>query len=256
MQEAKSGFLIKYHFWFSLAVGVLFLVVLQTAVNPSFSFARFMPWLFALEIGAFFYNKAYLKAISQYTLWKAMRIPLLIFAGACLFVVMPTPFLRGWFLLAGVGIVAFFQSVIGSFSENFLLSEILFSAFAVFLGGGGFAFLYTPQNRFYVAIAVFFYVILLSRCFFEYAPVSDKTKLVASMGVGLLASEMFWVTGFLPQHFSAIAVLLAALYNLSLVVNFHFFFNNLDLKKVQFHILFSAACIILVFLFTPWRILS
>lgn len=256
MQEEKSGFLVKYHVWFSAAIGVAFLVILQTAVNPRFSFSSFVPWLVFLEIAVFLYNRAYLNATNQYNIWKAIRIPLLILAGASAFVVAPSPFLRGLFLLCGVGLVAFFESAFASFSENLLLNEILFSAFAIFLGGGGFAYLYTPQNRFYVALGLFLYIVLLSRCFFEYAPVSGKAKLVSSLGVGLLISEMFWAAGFLPQHFSAVAIFLLAFYNLVLVMNFHYFFNNLDFRKIQFHIMFAAACIALVFLFTPWQIIN
>ncbi len=256
MQEEKSGFLVKYHIWFSAAIGVAFLVVLQTSVNPRFSFTRLVPWLIFLVGAVFLYNKSFLTSIGQYSVWKALRIPLLILAGSAAFLVAPSPFLRALFLLSGVVVITFFESAFSSFSENLLLNEILFSAFALFLGSGGFAFLYTPQNRFYVSLGVFAYIVLLSRCFFEYAPVSKKTKLISSLGVGLLISEMFWAAGFLPQHFSAVAIFLLAFYNLVLVMNFHYFFNNLDFRKIQFHIMFAAACIVLVFLFTPWQIIN
>ncbi len=256
MLEEKGRIITKYHFWFSLLIGVAFLVVLQTGVSPRFSFSKFVPWLLFFEAIVFFYNKTYLGQIGQKGNWKALRIPLLILAGSAAFLVAPTPFLRAMFLLLSVGVVAFFESAMGAFSESLLLSEVVFSAFAAFLGGGGFAFLYVPQNRFYVAIGIFVYIALLSRCFFEYAAVSAKVKLISSLGVSLLISEMFWAAGFLPQHFTPVAILLVGLYNLALVMNFHYFFNNLDFRKIQFHILFSAACIILVFLFTPWRIIN
>jgi hypothetical protein len=130
----------------------------------------------------------------------------------------------------------------------------LFSAFGAFTGFGGWAFLYTPSLRFYYSFGIFIFIFLLCRSFFEFTPKPNKNKLVSSLGLALLMTECFWATGFLPQHFTALGLGLTAVFYVSIVVNYHYLFDNLDFKKIQFHLLVAAACVIMVFLSSPWRI--
>ena len=261
MEVIKGYWIVKNHFWISLLIGIGFLAVLQTGINTSFTasirqpFASLGLWVTGFCFVVFFYNRKYLKFFNQYAFFKALRIPLLILAGAWAFVVLPTPFLRGFFLLFSMVVVASFEGAVASFSENLLINEVLFTSFAVFLGSGAWAFLYFPEFRFYIALATFVFIFFLSRSFFEYTLSSAKTKLVCSLVTALLIAELFWIFGLLPQHYSVLSLSLTAAYYLILITNYNYLFNNLDFKKIQFYLFFTALCIILVFLTSAWKIL-
>ncbi|MBL8030608.1 MAG: hypothetical protein JNN11_05170 [Candidatus Doudnabacteria bacterium] len=253
MPEIQKHWLSNNHYWLSFFIGAGFLAVVQTAVGVVFKPSRFFLLIFLYILAVFFYNKAYLQKLGQYSFYKALRLPLLILAGAVVFAIIPTPFLRALFLVVSTAVVGFFQSTVGSFSENLLLNETLVSSFGVFMGFTAWAYLYTPQNRFYVSWVVFLSVFLMSRIFFEYTTASEKAKLVSSLAVSLLMAEIFWSAGFLPQHYSTLALGLTALYYLSVVVNYNFLFSNLDFKKIQFNLIFVLICLGLVLISTPWR---
>jgi hypothetical protein len=176
------------------------------------------------------------------------------FLGADL--IITSPFLRGVFLLVSVGIIASFEGALAAYSENLLINEVLFTAFAAFCSTSAWAFLYAPHFSFYIALIVFAFIFLLSRSFFEYTLSSPKAKTISSLASALLIAELFWALSLLPQHYSVLSVALTATYYLILVTNYHYLFNNLDFKKIQFYFLFAALCIILVFFTTPWKILN
>jgi hypothetical protein len=143
--------------------------VLQTAINSSFftSFSKpvlkFAIWSVSYSVLVFFYNKKYLSALGQYSFFKALRISLLILAGSGAFLVITTPFLRGLFLLVSVVVVGSFEGAVGAYSENLLLNETLFTAFAAFCSATAWAYLYAPNYSFYIALMVFVFVFLLSK---------------------------------------------------------------------------------------------
>ncbi len=255
MSENQNHWLLKHHYWLSFFLGAGFLAVVQTSVSSGFKPVKFISLVSAYLIVVFLYNQEFLKQINQFSFYKALRVPLLLTAAAAIFVIIPTPFLRAVFLLSSIAVAGFFQRTISAFSENFLLNETLLTSFGVFMGLTAWAYLYTPQNRFYVAMAVFGAVFLLARVFFEYTTASEKAKLVSALTVSFLMAQLFWAAGFLPQHYSALAVGLTALYYLSVVVNYNYLFNNLDFKKIQFHLIFVCICLGLVLISTPWRIL-
>jgi hypothetical protein len=193
MPEKSS--LIKYHGLVSLFIGVGFLVVVQASAGLRFDYYAALPffklWLWFILYLALVaaYNKWYLRQIAKSNPWKIVMFSLLLLSGLGLFLVIPTAFTRGFFLIISIPIIALFEATIGDFSENFLVTQTLFSALGAFAGFGGWAFLYTPQARFYLASAVFIYVFLLARSFFEYAPRGDKPKLISGLAIAFLTAS-------------------------------------------------------------------
>lgn len=253
---------VKYHPFISLLTGAGFLAAVQTAASPHLNYGALVPfgrlwlWFLGLVVALTLYNRWYLALLDKMNIWTMVRPVLLLCGAIALFLAAPSPFIRGVFLLLSIGVIAFFESALTAFSENLLINETLFTAFGLFEGFGAWAYLYAPNQRFYFALAVFGLVFLLTRAFFEYTPQKARTKTAAALAMSLLCGEIFWTSGFLPQHFTVIALSLTAVFYCGLIINYHYLFNNLDFKKIQFHLMVAAVCVGLAFVSTPWRIVS
>lgn len=254
MQE--THFLIKYHWVFSLGIGVGFLVALQSAAAPSLDFIKLVLYFGFFLALASLYNHWYLTRISKRNIWTIVRMGLLLIGGVGLFLSAPTPAVRGLFLIVSVAVITFFEFVIGTYSENLLLSEVVLSSFGGFTGLAAEAFLYSPQYRFFCLLGAFAFSLFLARSFFENLPVRRPAKLISAFAIAWFMGQIFWAASFLPSHFFSIAVLLTGIFYTFLAANFHYLFNNLDHKKLQFHLLVLSLCVGIVFLSTPWGIIE
>ena len=254
----------KYHKLISLLIGLLFLAVLQTFSRPTPVFrlliAAFLIYLLAMG----WYNKKYLQAAGQYSFWALLRPILLVAAGLGISFFLPSAGLRNIFLLATVILIFLFELFLGNFSENFLISEILIVAFGLFMTFAGLDFYFPGLNSgtsrelafqpFYtlgVAASVF----LLSRSLYEYTPLNSVQKNLSAAVMGLFCGEVFWALSFLPLHFTVQAFLLLNFLYLCLMFHYYQIFNSLNLKKIYFHLGLFAACLGLVLLTTPWRVI-
>lgn len=250
----------KIHNMVSLGIGLLFLIVLQHFSLPRPIFRFLFPALLAFAVIVTAYNRWYLRAINKYNFWALVRPILLMFSAFGIFLIIPSESVRGLFLLSAVVVVAVVEAFIGNFSESYLINETLITAFGLFLAITGISLYVSPFyksyiNFFYIS-GIFFAAVLCARGFYEYSAQSREAKWLGSLILGLFSAELFWVLNFLPFHFSVTAFLLLDFFYFCLILNYYFFYNILSLKKIQFHLVLAVATALLVFLATPWKIIS
>src|SRR6185369_7130555 len=122
----------KRHKLICLCIGLAFLIILQKFATPEPIFRFLLPAFLLYAAAVNFYNLIYLKSIEKYNFWTALRPMLLLASGFGLFLVVPSEFLRGVFLISSVVVIAFFEMLLGKQAENILLNETLFIAFGMF----------------------------------------------------------------------------------------------------------------------------
>lgn len=245
--------MIKHHKLISFIFALVFLIVLQKFAFPEPVF-RFLLPAFLLYAGAItIYNRWYLKRIQKYNFWILIRPILLLAAGFGLFLTIPSQFFRGIFLITAVGMITFFQIILGNFAENILLNETLIIAFGLFFYFFG-AYYYAPAYQTLYLLGVFLGSSLLVRSFYEFIAQPEKTKVVGAVTIGLFCVELYWVLNFLQFHFSVLTLLLFNFFYFCLILNYYYLFHTLNLKKIQFHLFLMLACVVLVFAATPWII--
>lgn len=264
----------KNHKHISLAIGLLYLLVLQWFSGPEPVFRFLAPAFLVFCALVAYYNKAYLQSIKKYNFWAMLR-PLMLFAsGFGIFFLLPTAGFRLLFLIPTFAIIFLVELNLGNFAENFLINETLIIAFGFFICLAAFNqyfpyFARVPvflgkyhvfdwqfsMEPLYLA-GVFLSVTALSRAFYESIPQNDKTKWIGAVLLGLFSAELFWVLSFLPLHYSAQAVILFSVFYFCLILNYYHLFHSLSLKKIQFHLILIILACGLVVLATPWKILT
>ncbi len=245
----------KYHKIISLVFSITFLICLQEfpVDRPLFRILGLALLVWLVLLG--FYNHWYLRIIQKYNFWMWLKPLLFFFSSFALFLIIPSYFFRGAFLLVVVALGAFFEAFLGNYSENVLLSEYLITSFGFFVALCAYNF-YFPKFYGLYLTCVFAVSFVITRSFYEFVPQSNHTKTVAALILGLFCSEFFWALNFLPLHFSATAFLLFNLFYFCLILNYYFLFHTLSVKKIQFHLLLVVICSAAVLIATPWRILT
>lgn len=247
--------LLKYHKFTSLILGLFFLIVLQTFATPEPIFRFLIPAFLGYVILITIYNRWYLKRIEKYSFWILLRPILLLVSGFGLFLIIPSDFLRGSFLIVSVGVIAFFEIILGNFAENLLLNETLIIAFGLF-----FLFFalyhYLPGYETFYLAGIFFGSALLTRSFYEFIPKSERVKIIGAVTIGLFCSELYWVLNFLQFHFSVLSIILFNIFYFCVLLNYYFLFHILNFKKIQFHLVLICMTSLLAILATPWQILK
>ncbi len=247
--------MVKRHKLVCLCIGLAFLIILQKFATPEPVFRFLLPAFLLYAAAVNFYNRRYLKEIQKYNFWTALRPLLLLAAGFGLFLVIPSEFFRGLFLISCVAVIAVFEMLLGNQAENILLNETLFIAFGIFFALFA-GYYYSPAYGPWYLAGIFFGSGLLARSFYEFIPQSNKVKLAGSVAIGLFCAELFWSLNFLHFHFSVLAVFLFNFFYFCLILNYYFLFHILNFKKIQFHFLLMAATSVIALAATPWRILQ
>jgi hypothetical protein len=246
--------IIKYHKFSSGALSFLFVWVLYYWTSPIPVFRFLFPVFLGVLGLTVYYNLNYLSALQLKNVWPIARVALLQLAGFLLFFVMPSAIARLIFL--GLSLIFFYISeyLISDFSENILFNEVILISFGFFYGFNGLLWNFPTFN--YLGIFGLFVVLsLLTRCFYEFAPLSQKEKWINALVLCFLSAQIFWACLYLPVHFSALAIIGFNVYYLLASLNYFFIFKTLTEKKFKFHVGLSAICIGVVLLVTPWKIL-
>ena len=247
--------MLKHHKFVSFLIGLAFVIVLQSLAHPEPVFRFLVPAYAAYMIAVFFYNRWYLQQLQSLNQWALIRNELLLAAGFGLYLIIPSEAVRGLFLLTGVGVIAFFELMLGKHSENIVLNETLFVAAGLFFALSAFS-QYIPSYQTLYSVLIFAGTALLARSFYDYMPQSGEAKTVGALVLGLFASEIFWALSFLPLHFSALGIILFDFVYFALMMNYYFLFHTLNFKKMQFHLFLIVASGLLVIAATPWKILG
>jgi hypothetical protein len=183
-----------------------------------------------------------------------MLLPELLMAAAFgAFLVIPSENLRGLFLISVVIVITFAEIILGNMAENLMLNQTLLVAFALFFAFFG-AYFWIPTFEPLYLAGIFLGSALLARTFYESVPQPSKTKLIGSITLGLFCAELFWALNFLQFHFSVLSLMLFNIFYFCLILNYYHLFNNLNFKKIQFHLALIAFCTLAAVLATPWTI--
>lgn len=240
------------HKFISLVFGLLFFGAPRFLV-----FSERMLWVSVGAIAGYlcllvWYNYWYLRRIEKYNIWVLLRPALLVVGGLLLLLVIPNAALK-IAVVAAFGIfIALTEMFLGNFAENVVLNETLLIAFSFLLAM--FAFReYFPSRLAWAVIGTFFLLFFVTRSFYEFIPQQSRVKLLSAGSIALFCSQLLWAMSLLPFHYSALAVILFNVFYLSIVLNYHAFFQVLNPKKIYFHVAFFVFCSTLVLLLTPWK---
>jgi hypothetical protein len=246
----------KHHKIICAGLALAFLVVLQSFAAPAPVFRYLIPafLIYFVVVGA--YNFFYLRASGKFNQWMWIRTMLFFLAWFGLFLIPPTVFLRGAFLLVSLPIIYFVELAVANVGENILFNLVILTAFSFYMAiaaAGGNYFTKAPAIIFISAVCLF--TLLLTRSSFELIPVSFRTKWLYSLIISLFITEIFWAISFLPLHFSALGFFLLDVFYFLWTLCYYFLLNNLTVKKIQFHSVLLIVIIIVIMIATPWTIL-
>lgn len=247
--------MLKHHKLISFCLALLFLLVLQTFATPVPVFRFLLPAFLLFCGGLALYDRWYLKQVNKYNIWTLLRPVLLLLSLFGLFIIIPSTFIRGLFLIVSVGLITLFQITMDYQAENILLNQTLVIAFGLFFSFFAFYYYFPGYEPLYL-VGLFTGTALLSRSFYELLPKSGQTKQLGALIIGFFCAQIFWALNFLPFHFSVLSVFLFNIFYFCLILNYYHLFHMLNFKKVQFHLFLILACDIVVLLATPWRIIA
>jgi hypothetical protein len=245
----------KYHNVISLVISVAFIVIIQLFASPQPTFRYLVPafFLYVAVVGS--YNYWYLQSLNKFSVWVWMRFPLLLGGWFTLFLLAPSSVLRGMFLVIGLVLLYFFESFVDSFGEQLLFNQVLLTAFTFFISLFAFNW-YFQFASFYFLLATFGLVTILTRSSFAATPVPVPLQWVGSVALGLFTAEVYWSLSFLPFHYSALGLILFAVFYCAWSLYYYFLFNHITMKKIQFHLSLSSVFIILILILTRWSIIK
>lgn len=244
---------LKGHLIVSGIIAIAFVVIVQIFVSPEPVFRFLLPAFLVYVLAVGWYNRKYMLSKDRWNFWVWLRIPLFLCAWFAVFFLIPSYFGRGLFLLAGVPIIFFFESLVGNTGQQLSWNEYLLTIGCVLIGIFGFSFYFNLPGVVYLLL-VFASVTLVVRTSFEMVPHEVVIKWLASLTVGLFATELFWSTNFLPLHYTSLAIITFNVLYVVWVVYYHYLYNTLSPKQVQFHLVLATILTILIFISTPWSI--
>ena len=244
---------IRIHIILSAIVAIAFVVVVQVFATPQPVFRFLLPAYLGYVIIVAAYNWWYLKRSERFNVWVWLRLPLFLLAWFGLFFLIPSSLVRGAFLLASVPIIFFFESLVGNMGQQLGWNEFLLTMGGLLIGLFGLSFYYILPGMVYLLV-VFISTALVVRTSLELVPHNTLVKWVASLSLGLFATELFWVASFLPLHYSALAVVTFNALYVVWIVYYHYLYHTLTLRQIQFHLILALLLTAVMFLSTPWSI--
>lgn len=243
----------KSHLIYSGIIAILFVVIIQIFASPVPVFRFLLPAFIGYVIALSLYNRWYLRANERWNFWLWIRIPFFLITWFGVFFLIPSTFGRGLFLLASVPIIFFFESLVGNAGQQLGWNEFLLTLGALLLSLFGFSYYYNLPGLLYL-VTCFVAVAAVVRSSLEMVPHESAVKLVASLAIGLFATELFWVSNFLPLHFTALAVITFNALYVVWIVYYHYLYNTLSHKQIQFHLLLAIFLSVVMLFSTPWSI--
>lgn len=245
----------RAHLIISAVISILFLVVTQVFAAPLPVFRFLVPAFLAFLIAVAGYNRWYLQKKDKWNVWVWLRVPFFLLAWFGLFFLVPSGLGRGLFLLVGLPIIFFFESLVGNTGQQLGWNEFLLTMAALILTLFGFSYYFQLPGVLYLLI-VFLSVAIVVRSSLELVPHESMVKWVASLAIGLFATEMFWAISFLPLHYSALAIFTFNILYVLWIIYYHYLYRTLTAKQVQFHLVLALLLALVMLMSTPWSIQS
>lgn len=246
----------RAHIIISAVIAISFLVITQIFASPLPVFRFLVPAFLAYVIAVAGYNRWYLQnKMEQWNIWVWLRLPLFLFTWFGLFFLVPSGLGRGLFLLVSLPIIFFFESLVGNTGQQLGWNEFLLTLAALMLTLFGFSYYFQLPGVLYLLI-VFVSVAVVVRSSLELVPHDPIVKWVASLALGLFATELFWTVSFLPLHYSALAIFTFNVLYVLWIIYYHYLYRTLTAKQVQFHLVLALILALVMLMSTPWSIQS
>jgi hypothetical protein len=243
------------HKIYSAIFAIAFVVIVQWFASPLPVF-RFLVPAFLGYVGVLMlYNRRYLKAKDMFNWWLFVRLPIFILFWFSLFFITPLGIGRALFLFASLPILFFFETLLENRGQQLAWNLFLLSLASLLLGLYGFNF-YFPLNGLLYLLLLFAGVLVLVRVSVDSVPHSTNVKWLAALVLALFSAELFWVLQFLPLHFSVLAVINFNILYLLWAIYYHYLYQTLNAKQIQFNVLLALAFSIIILLSSPWSILN
>lgn len=239
----------------SAVFAIAFVVIVQWFASPLPVF-RFLVPAFLIYLGAlFFYNYKYLKSQNNLSWWLLVRVPVFVLIWFGLLFIIPIVPARVSMLLLSIPVIFFFETLVANKGQQLGWSLFLFSLVSLLLSLYGFNF-YFPLNGLVYLGLIFGGVLTLVRISLESVPHPNNVKWLAGLVLALFSAEMFWVLQFLPLYFSVLAIINFIILFLLWVIYYHYLYQTLSKKQIQFYLLLAFGLSIIILLSSPWTILN
>lgn len=224
-----------------------FLIIIQAA-GGVFRYLFFLIALLTILLLA--YNTWHLLRNKIFTIWNLVRMFFFIISLVSIYFIVPNDILKELFLLFSSLLFYFIELNIKVFSEQLIFLETLLSYFGFSLGIFALIFYFLTKSTF-ILLLICLGTYFISRSSLDYIPQSPQKKNFYALLISLAILEIGWSLLLLPFHFTALAVIMFNVFYVLWIIVYYHLFNNLSLKKVSFHVIFSSILIILTFLSTP-----
>lgn len=243
------------HRWVSMVVAVLFVVTIQTFTSPVVVFRELVPAVvfFILLLQAYHYFYLHKSGIKAF--WIIVRSGLLLLALAGTFLLLPSPLLRGLFLVGTAALLAVAELWVDSLGEQFVMNSTLLTAFCLFLSAWGMGYYFFNSSLYIMATCVVALLLLL-RGVLDIVPQSSGKKWLGALLLSLWTTEIFWALSFLPLHYSALAVLSFAFFYAIWALYYYALFHAVTAKRLQFHLIVASLVALVTLLATPWKAIT
>lgn len=239
----------------SALFAVAFVVLVQWFASPMPVF-RFLIPAFLVYLGAIMvYNWLYLRAHHHFNPWLFIRLPVFLVFWFSLLFVIPLGFGRALFLLVSIPVIFFFETLLENTGQQIGWNVFLLSLASLLIGLYGFNF-YFPLTGLVYLLLLFAGTLVLVRSAVDTVPHDSSVKWLAALVLALFSAELFWVLQFLPLHFSVLAVLNFNILYLLWAIYYHYLYQTLTARQIQFNILLALGLSIIVLLSSPWSILN
>ncbi len=246
----------RIHLIVSAVVAILFLVVTQIFASPLPVFRFLIPAFLIYVVAVAIYNRWYLtRSGEQLNVWVWLRFPLFLVTWFGLFFLIPSGLGRGMFLLISMPILFFFESLVGNIGQQLGWNEFLLTMAGLMLTLFGFSY-YFQLPGVLLLLIVFLSVTVVVRSSLELVPHAPVVRWVASLSLGLFATELFWAISFLPLHYSALAIFAFNILYVLWIIYYHYLYKTLTAKQVQFHLILALVLALVMLMSTPWSIQS
>ncbi len=245
----------RIHLIISAVIAILFLVVLQLFAAPLPVFRYLAPAFLVYLLMVAGYNRWYLRRQGQWNKWVWMRVLFFLLAWFGLFFLVPSGLGRGLFLLVSMPVIFFFESLVGNTGQQLGWNEFLLTCGALLLTLFGFSYYFILPGVLYLLI-VFGTVSVLVRSSIELVPHPPLVRWVASLSLGLFATELFWAVSFLPLHYTALAIFTFNVLYVLWIIYYHYLYRTLTSKQIQFHLVLAIVLALVMLISTPWSIQS
>ncbi len=243
------------HKIFSAIFAIAFVVIVQWFASPLPTFRFLVPAILGFLVALTLYNWKYLKFQNLLSWWLLVRIPVFVLVWFGLLFIIPNGFGRGLFLLISIPVIFFFETLVANKGQQLGWNLFLLSLASLLVSLYGFNFYFPLSGLVYLAL-VFLGVLVLVRISLESVPHSTNVKWLAGLVLALFSAELFWVLQFLPLHFSVLGVINFNILYLLWAIYYHYLYQTLTQKQIQFNILLALALSIVILVSSPWTILK